>query len=143
MKWTKKERFPDDKVGSAKDGISEKVKGIGSFFRASGPNESTEKTMSDESLAEPNHNAYEVSASNIDPEFISSTASITEEISNQAKLNTSTTEYVPLEIATLSIEKSSSYYSHFFTLTPNLITNRGCIRVGHKNFDYVQIIQRN
>lgn len=142
MKWTKKERFPDDKTGSAKDEISEKVKGIGSFFRASGSNGSTEKTMSDEALAEPNHNAHEVNISNIDPELVLSRASITEEISNQAKLNTSTTEYMPLEIGTLSIEKSS-YYSHFFTLTPNLITNRGCIRVGHKNFDYLQIIQRN
>jgi hypothetical protein len=143
MKWTKKERFPDDKLESAKDETSEKVKGIGSFFRASGSKRSTEKTMSDEALAEPTHNAHEVSISNIDPELVLSPASITEEISNQAKLNTSTTEYTPLEVGTLSIEKSSSYYSHFFTLTPNLITNRGCIRVGHKNFDYLQIIQRN
>ena len=32
MKWTKNERFPNDKVGTIKDEISDKVKGVGARF---------------------------------------------------------------------------------------------------------------
>ena len=32
MKWTKNERFPNDKVGIMKDEISDRVKGVGARF---------------------------------------------------------------------------------------------------------------
>jgi hypothetical protein len=67
---------------------------------------------------------------------------IVENIASQAMADTSSSEYAPLEIGSLKIEKGS-YYSHYFSLTPVLVTNRGCIKVSGKNFDYIQIIQRN
>jgi hypothetical protein len=78
----------------------------------------------------------------LDKEIVSTPKSISENIVSLAKANTSTSEYTPLEIGSLKVEKGS-YYSHFFSLTPVLVTNRGCIQVSGKNFDYIQIIQRN
>jgi hypothetical protein len=35
------------------------------------------------------------------------------------------------------------YYSYIFPMSSKIVTNRGCIRVKGKNFDLIQIIQRN
>jgi hypothetical protein len=49
------------------------------------------------------------------------------------------------EIGSLPIEREP-YYSYFFTSSPRLITNRGCITLdinSKRNIDLVQVIQRN
>jgi hypothetical protein len=49
------------------------------------------------------------------------------------------------EIGSLPIEREPSY-SYFFTSSPRLITNRGCITLdinSKRNIDLVQVIQRN
>ena len=35
------------------------------------------------------------------------------------------------------------YYSYNFPMTPRIVTNRGCIRIKNRNFDFIQIIQKN
>jgi hypothetical protein len=45
----------------------------------------------------------------------------------------------------LPIEKGP-YYSHFFPMSPRIVTNRGCIKLegnGTRNIDFIQIIQKN
>jgi hypothetical protein len=161
MKWTKKDRFPTDRVGSIKDEISEKVKGAGAHFEEfiSEAGKKTERELrqgTDDGIVESQHplekdttSASEAShlleektSMMVDQEIVSTPISLTEKIASQAASNTSTSEYTPLEIGSLDIEKKS-YYSHFFTLTPVLVTNRGSIKVSGKNFYYIQIIQRN
>ena len=49
------------------------------------------------------------------------------------------------DIGSLPIEKRS-YYSHLFSMSPRIITNRGCIRLegnSRRNIDFIQIIQKN
>jgi hypothetical protein len=163
MKWTKNERFPNDKVGTIKDEISDKVKGVGARFESfvsdgSGSDESKDlrqrgkddiarsqdlpkKVVMDTDKA--NHGMVQAESAIIDKDIVSTPESIGENIASQAMANTSTPQYTPLEIGSLKIERDPTYYSHFFALTPVLVTNRGCIQVGGKNFDYIQIIQRN
>lgn len=161
MKWTKNERFPNDKVGIIKDEISDRVKGVGARFEdfvsdgigsdkikdmrqsanddVIGSQDLTKKIVIDPDKT--NHSMIHAeSAMSLD--IISTSKSIGESIADQANANTSTSGYTPLEIGSLKIERNS-YYSHFFSLTPVLVTNRGCIQVSGKNFDYIQIIQRN
>jgi hypothetical protein len=162
MKWTKNERFPNDKVGTIKDEISDKVKGVGARLEGfvsdgSGSDESKDlrqrgkddivgsedlpkKVVMDTDKA--NHGMVQAESAILDKDIVSTPESIVENIAIQAMANTSTSEYTPLEIGSLKIEKGS-YYSRFFSLTPVLVTNRGCIKVSGKNFDYIQIIQRN
>ena len=162
MKWTKNERFPNDKVGTIKDEISDKVKGVGARFEGfvsdgSGNDESkdlrqrgkdnivgsedlSKKVVMDTDKA--NHGTVQSESAILDKDIVSTPESIGEIIASQAIASTSTSEYTPLEIGSLKIERDS-YYSHFFSLTPVLVTNRGCIKVSGKNFDYIQIIQRN
>ena len=162
MKWTKNERFPNDKVGTIKDEISDKVKGVGARFEGfvsdgSGSDESKDlrqrgkddivgsqdlpkKLVMDTDKA--NHGMAQAESAILDKDIVSTPESIGENIASQAIANTSTSGYTPLEIGSLKIERDS-YYSHFFSLTPVLVTNRGCIQVSGKNFDYIQIIQRN
>lgn len=162
MKWTKNERFPNDKVGTIKDEISDKVKGVGARLEGYVSNESggdkkedlVQKgkddivgsqhlpknvvTVTDKA----NHGMVQGESAILDKDIVSTPQSIGENIVSQAMANTSSSEYTPLEIGSLKIEKNS-YYSHFFSLTPVLVTNRGCIQVSGKHFDYIQIIQRN
>lgn len=162
MKWTKNERFPNDKVGTFKDEISDKVKGVGARLEGFVTDESRgdeseelrqrgkddtvrsqhlpKKVVMDTDKAD--HGMVQAESAIIDKDIVSTPESIGENIARQAKANTSTSEYTPLEVGSLKIERDS-YYSHFFSLTPVLVTNRGCIQVGGKNFDYIQIIQRN
>jgi len=162
MKWTKNERFPNDKVGTIKDEISDKVKGVGARFEGfvsdgSGNDESKDlrqrgkddivgsqdlpkKLVTDPD--KPNHGMAQAESAILDKDIVSTPESIGENIASQAIANTSTSGYTPLEIGSLKIERDS-YYSHFFSLTPVLVTNRGCIQVSGKNFEYIQIIQRN
>ncbi|MEK0336366.1 MAG: hypothetical protein QQN62_04375 [Nitrosopumilus sp.] len=45
------------------------------------------------------------------------------------------------EIGTDDVEKDD-YYSRYFTQTPRMITNRGCLDVKNSNIDVIQIIQK-
>ena len=45
------------------------------------------------------------------------------------------------EIATDEVEKSD-YYSRYFSRTPRMITNKGCLELKGTNIDVVQIIQK-
>jgi hypothetical protein len=162
MKWTKNERFPSDKVGIIKDEISDKVKGVGARLEGfvsdgseGGKSEDLRRKGKDDIIEGPlspnkvvtgtykaDHGVMQGESAVLDKEIVSTPKSISENIVSLAKANTSTSEYTPLEIGSLKVEKGS-YYSHFFSLTPVLVTNRGCIQVSGKNFDYIQIIQRN
>ena len=49
------------------------------------------------------------------------------------------------DIGSLPIERRS-YYSHLFSLSPRVTTNRGCIRLegnSRRNIDFIHIIQKN
>ena len=162
MKWTKNERLPNDKVGIIKDEISDRVKGVGARFEGFvsdgigsdkikdmrqsanddviGNQDLTKKIVMDTDKT--NHSMIHAESAILDKDTVSTSKSIGESIADQANANTSTSGYTPLEIGSLKIERNS-YYSHFFSLTPVLVTNRGCIQVSGKNFDYIQIIQRN
>jgi hypothetical protein len=162
MKWTKNERFPNDKVGTIKDEISGKVKEVGARiegFVSDGSGNDKSKDLGqkreDDIVAsqdlpnkvgkdtdKPNHGMTRAEFAMLDKDTVSTAESIVENIASQAMADTSSSEYAPLEIGSLKIEKGS-YYSHYFSLTPVLVTNRGCIKVSGKNFDYIQIIQRN
>ena len=162
MKWTKNERFPNDKVGIIKDEISDKVKGVGAHLEgfitdeSRGENSEDSKRRGRVDMVESehlpkkvvidtdkvNHGTGQEESTILDQEIVLTPESIGESIVSQAIANTSTPEYTPLETGSLQLEKNS-YYSHFFSLTPVLVTNRGCIQVRGKNFDYIQIIQRN
>jgi len=45
------------------------------------------------------------------------------------------------EIATDEAEKDD-YYSRYFSVTPRMVTNKGCLEVKGTNIDIVQIIQK-
>ena len=45
------------------------------------------------------------------------------------------------EIATDEVEKGD-YYSRYFSLTPRMVTNKGCLEVKGTNIDIIQIIQK-
>ncbi len=162
MKWTKNERFPNDKVGIIKDEISDRVKGVGARFEgfvSDGIGSDKIKAMrqsADEDVIgsqdlskkivkgtdKTNHSMIHAESAIFDKDIVSTSKSIGESIADQANANTSTSGYTPLEIGSLKIERNS-YYSHFFSLTPAVVTNRGCIQVSGKNFNYIQIIQRD
>ena len=55
-----------------------------------------------------------------------------EEIGIQAKTK---------EIATDEVEEDE-YYSRYFTKTPRMVTNKGCLELSGTNIDVVQIIQK-
>ncbi len=47
------------------------------------------------------------------------------------------------EIGTDEIENDSEgYYGRYFTQTPRMVTNKGCIEVKNSNIDIIQIIQK-
>ncbi len=45
------------------------------------------------------------------------------------------------DIASDEVEKGD-YYSRYFTQTPRMITNKGCLELKNSNIDVVQIIQK-
>ena len=45
------------------------------------------------------------------------------------------------EIATDEVE-NGDYYSRYFTQTPRMVTNKGCVEVKNSSIDVVQIIQK-
>ena len=45
------------------------------------------------------------------------------------------------EIATLDLERGD-YYSRYFSQTPRMVTNKGCLEIKNTNIDVVQIIQK-
>jgi hypothetical protein len=45
------------------------------------------------------------------------------------------------EIATDEVE-NDDYYSRYFSQTPRMVTNKGCIKIKNSNIDVVQIIQK-
>ena len=45
------------------------------------------------------------------------------------------------EIATVDLE-NGDYYSRYFSQTPRMVTNKGCLEVKNTNIDVVQIIQK-
>lgn len=162
MKWTKNERFPNDKVGNIKEEISDKVKGVGAHLEGFITDESGDDGNEDSKRSgtvelvggehlpknkemdadKASHSKGAEESSILDEEIVLTPESIGQSIVSQAIANTSSSEYTALEIGTLPLERNS-YYSHFFSLTPMLVTNRGCIQVRGRNFDYIQIIQRN
>jgi len=48
---------------------------------------------------------------------------------------------VSKEIGTDDVEKDE-YYGRYFSQTPRMVTNRGCIDVKNSNIDVIQIIQK-
>ncbi len=51
-------------------------------------------------------------------------------------------ESKPLDIGTDDVEKDGDYYSRYFTQTPRMVTNKGCLEIKKTNIDVVQIIQK-
>jgi len=51
-------------------------------------------------------------------------------------------ESKPLDIGTDNVEKDGDYYSRYFTQTPRMVTNKGCLEIKKTNIDVVQIIQK-
>jgi hypothetical protein len=47
----------------------------------------------------------------------------------------------PKDIATDEAEKGD-YYSRYFSVTPMMVTNKGCLEVKGTNIDVIQIIQK-
>ena len=47
----------------------------------------------------------------------------------------------PKPIGTDDVEKGD-YYSRYFSQTPRMITNKGCIDITSSNIDVIQIIQK-
>ena len=45
------------------------------------------------------------------------------------------------EIGTDTVE-NDDYYSRYFSQTPRMVTNKGCIDIKNSNIDVVQIIQK-
>ncbi|NIM26090.1 MAG: hypothetical protein GTN35_03695 [Nitrososphaeria archaeon] len=45
------------------------------------------------------------------------------------------------EIATVDVEQGD-YYSRYFSQTPRMVTNKGCLEVKNSNIDVIQIIQK-
>ena len=45
------------------------------------------------------------------------------------------------EIATVDVEKGD-YYSRYFSQTPRMVTNKGCLELKSTNIDVIQIIQK-
>jgi len=45
------------------------------------------------------------------------------------------------EIGTDAVE-NDDYYSRYFSQTPRMVTNKGCIEIKNSNIDVVQIIQK-
>jgi hypothetical protein len=45
------------------------------------------------------------------------------------------------EIGSDDIEKGD-YYGRYFSQTPRMVTNRGCLDVNNSNIDVIQIIQK-
>ena len=45
------------------------------------------------------------------------------------------------EIATVDVEKGD-YYSRYFSQTPRMVTNKGCLELKNTNIDVIQIIQK-
>ena len=45
------------------------------------------------------------------------------------------------EIASLDLERGD-YYSGYFSQTPRMVTNKGCLEIKNTNIDVVQIIQK-
>jgi len=45
------------------------------------------------------------------------------------------------EIASLDLERGD-YYSRYFSQTPRMVTNKGCLEIKNTNIDVVQIIQK-
>ena len=50
-------------------------------------------------------------------------------------------ESKPKDIGTDEIEQGD-YYSRYFTQTPRMVTNKGCLEIKNTNIDAVQIIQK-
>ena len=45
------------------------------------------------------------------------------------------------EIGADEVERGD-YYSRYFSQSPRMITNRGCISVSNRNIDIIQIVQK-
>ena len=45
------------------------------------------------------------------------------------------------QIGTVDVEKDE-YYSRYFSQTPRMITNKGCLEIKNSNIDVIQIIQQ-
>ena len=50
-------------------------------------------------------------------------------------------EAKPEELGTDDAEKGD-YYSRYFSQTPRMVTNRGCLEPKNSNIDVIQIIQK-
>ena len=50
-------------------------------------------------------------------------------------------ESIPKPIGEDEVEKGD-YYSRYFSQTPRMVTNKGCLEVKNSNIDLIQIIQK-
>lgn len=48
----------------------------------------------------------------------------------------------PVDIGTDDVEKEGDYYSRYFSQTPRMVTNKGCLELKKSNIDVIQIIQK-
>jgi hypothetical protein len=76
------------------------------------------------------------------PEIIVKRVNLNERLAQEAK-NELGIDCEAVEANSLAIENKPSYYSYKFSMSPKIVTNRGCIKVKGKRFGLIQIIQRN
>jgi hypothetical protein len=50
-------------------------------------------------------------------------------------------ESVAKDISTVDLE-SGDFYSRYFSQTPRMVTNKGCLEIKNTNIDVIQIIQK-
>ena len=58
-----------------------------------------------------------------------------------AMLKEISVDSVSKEIGTDDVE-NDDYYSRYFSQTPRMVTNKGCLDIQNSNIDVVQIIQK-
>jgi len=82
------------------------------------------------------------SSEELPPEIILKRVNLNERLAQEAKSELGIV-CEAVEVNSLAIENKPSYYSYKFSMSPKIVTNRGCIKVKGKRFGLIQIIQRN
>jgi hypothetical protein len=78
-----------------------------------------------------------------DPESMVKIVSLNEKLAEELRQQvTGGVDCQAIEVNSLRIEHKP-YYSYKFSMSPKIITNRGCISIKGRKFSLVQIIQRN
>jgi hypothetical protein len=75
------------------------------------------------------------------PEIIIKRVNLNERVAQEAREEFGI-DCEAVEVNSLAIE-NEPYYSYKLSMSPKIVTNRGCIKVKDKSFGLIQIIQRN